>query len=304
MKNLNSLYLLVISCLWIINECLVILFLLLDMSNIWYQFSGFMMAHIISILLTLWFISAVVAGSKALQRIIDKSLFTILFFISCIPLVGPISVLVLALSLKYAPVTTLAKEEKEAYSIDTSLYDLLNYKVIALIHGQQSYSDSVATLSLLDRLSWTPHKSRILQMLLEFSKYPSAILGAASTLNQKKSEILNRLATLDKQDEPSYFQLANLYHEIYYLGLVDAHLSKFYLDEACLCIDKALEKEPYNLAAYNMGVKYYLENKQVDKAESIFKQAMAMFRKEDLPPTVLESYMKEIALLKGSTSPT
>jgi hypothetical protein len=361
MNTLKKLSLWVILALWVVDTTFVIIFLLLE-SSLWYRWLLFLIAHTISVLLSLSFLSTlaeidaefrydrrspgrankqeqIVSGSQ----LIGKTLKQVLFIIACLPLVGPISVLLFTVSLKYAPVRSLAIEKYEIINqdyldrkitgIDESYYNLLTNKVIELIHGHQPYHDSRATLNLLDKLKWTPHKTRILQMLLEYNKYPSIIVGAARLINEKRNEILDELVDLNKQLkkaeqlknklitnknlesnqlkkesiankylEPDQLKLANLYHEIYYIGLVDPHLGHFYLNKACEAIEKVIEKQqPANLSTYNMAIRYFLENKQMENAEKFINQAIVIFDKTDYS-SAFESYFDEIAFLKNSSN--
>ncbi len=287
---------------WIVNEFVIILLLL--ESSLWYKWQLFFIVHAISVFLSLTVLSKTVENND----FIGKDFKIILLILACLPLVGPISVLLFAFTLKYALVSSLAVEkyeiinqdylEKNSKGIDESYYNLLNDKVIELIHGRQAYHDSLATLNLLEKLNWTPHKTRILQMLLEYSKYPSIIIGAASLINEKKDSIFNEIYTLTKQIQPDYLRLANLYHEIYYISLVDPYLSNFYLNQACKNIEVVLEIEEFvNLSTYNMGIRYFLENKQVERAEELLNQAMAIFPKKDYSST-FQTYLDEIAFLR------
>jgi len=304
MKKLKTIRLILAQ--WMVNEFIIILLLL--ESSLWYKWELFFIVHAISVFLSLTVLSRVANDVVELNDFIGKDFKNILFILACLPLVGPISVLLFAFALRYAPVRSLAVEkyeiinqdylDKNTNGIDESYYNLLNDKVIELIHGRQAYHDSLATLNLLDKLKWTPHKTRILQMLLEYSKYPSIIVGAARLLNDKKNIIFNEIYTINKQLKPDYLRLANLYHEIYYIGLVDPYLSNFYLNKACQNIEAVLEIETFvNLSTYNMVIRYFLENKQVEKAEFFLNQAMAIFKKKDYSST-FQSYLDEIAFLR------
>lgn len=300
-----------ILALWVVDTSFVIIFLLLE-SSLWWLL--FFIAHAISVFLSLSYLSTIAEIEFEFQDlkshfVIGKALKTNMFILACLPLVGPISVLSFAFSLKHAPVRSLAMEKYEVINqdyldknltgIDESYYNLLSDKVIELIHGRQPYEDSRATLNLLDKLKWTPHKTRILQMLLEYSKYPSIIVGAARLINEKRNEILNELIELNRQAEPDQLRLANLYHEIYYIGLVDPHIGHFYLNNACEAIEKVIKKQEHtNLSTYNMAIRYFLENKQIEKAEKFINQVKATFDENDYSST-FKSYFDELAFLKN-----
>jgi hypothetical protein len=315
MNNLKKLSLWVILALWIVDTTFVIIFLLLE-SSLWNKWLLFFIAHALSVFLSLSFLSTLAKIDLEFHDLIGhdligKALKKDMFLIACLPLVGPISVLLFAFALRHAAVRSLAMEKYEIINqnyldrkmtgIDESYYNLLTDKVIELIHGRQPYQDSRATLNLLDKLKWTPHKTRILQMLLEYSKYPSIIVGAARLINEKRNEILNELVALNKLHEPDQLRLANLYHEIYYIGLVDPHIGHFYLKKACEAIEKVIEKQQHsNLSTYNMAIRYFLENKQMAKAEKFIHQAMEIFDKTDYS-SAFKSYFDEIAFLKNTS---
>ncbi len=62
-------------------------------------------------------------------------------------------------------------------------------------------------LQLLEHLPWTPHKTRTLQMLLEYSRYPKIIVSAASFLAEKKNALFNRIAELEKKKKKMHYYL-------------------------------------------------------------------------------------------------
>jgi hypothetical protein len=297
MLTLNNLILATIFCLWAIDETFVIIFLL-D-NNLF----GFIIAHSIGILLTWWFLLKLKTSSKEIDEVIGKHLMMALLIIACIPLIGQAAIFIFGFSFKYAPTSPIAREdydivdraalEKEAYAIQEMYYNLPTSEIIALIHGRMPFEDTMKTLSLLDKLGWTPHKTRLLQMILEYNKHPLAGIGAARILNEKKNKIFNQIDELEKLSEVPYVRLASLYYDIYDLGLVDAQVGVFYLNGACERIDKALEVDAYDFSAYNRGIRYYLDNQHIEKADELLKQAMGIFKKEEHPPTFAE-YQKEI----------
>jgi hypothetical protein len=301
MLTLNNLILTTIFCLWAVDETFVIIFL--SYSNFWNPLLGFIIAHAIGILLTWWFLLELKASSKEIDEVIGKNLMRALLVIACIPLIGQAAIFIFGFSFKFAPTSPIAREdyeivdsaalEKEAYNIQEMYYNLPTSEIIALIHGRMPFEDTMKTLSLLDKLGWTPHKTRLLQMILEYNKHPLAGIGAARILNEKKNKIFNQIGELEKLPEVPYVRLASLYYDIYDLGLVDAQVGIFYLNGACEHIDNALKADAYDFSAYNRGIRYYLDNQNIDKAEELLNQAMGIFKKEEHPPTFAE-YQKEI----------
>ncbi|MCI5221156.1 MAG: hypothetical protein D3924_00380 [Candidatus Electrothrix sp. AR4] len=76
------------------------------------------------------------------------------------------------------------------------------------------------------------------------------------------------------------------------MSLVDAQVSKFYLDTACEYIEKAVSDKPEELDVYNLAARFFLENKKVEKAEQyIFKardivMARERYQGESLAPEI------------------
>ena len=327
MKIFRVLWSIIILIIWGVAEALT-LYLLLDppteKHRLLYLFgcysaNGMLAIYYLLVLLQLE-IQDIGRGSNALLR---SSVL-----IAAIPIVGPAGIVTFVTVLTYWPVNRIPHDEYEvlddgllkSYPISLSFYEEPSANLVDLIYGTLDQPSTFFLLRLLDKLPWTTHKTRILQMLLEYSRYPKVIVSAASLLAEKKNTLFNRISELEKNKENNALPLACDYHEIYYLSLVDAQVGKFYLDTACEYIEKAVLDRPEELDIYNLAVRFFLENKCVEKAEQYLIEARdIILAKESLLDNALpqdieehpdeifarnhyeffESNLKEIAQLKG-----
>lgn len=228
--------------------------------------------------------------------------------IAAIPVMGPAGIVTFVSMLAYWPVKRIPEDEYEvlddiflkSYPISLSFYEDPCANLIDLIYGTLDQPSTFFLLRLVEKLPWTPHKTRILQMLLEYSRYPKVIVNAASLLAEKKNTLFNRISELEKNKESNALLLACEYHEIYYLSLVDAQVGKFYLDKACEYIEKAVLDKSKDLDILNLAIRFFLENKCLEKAEQYLIEARDIILAKELLddalplPQDIEEYPYEI----------
>jgi hypothetical protein len=260
------------------------LFYLFGENRSYYLLGG----HLLTAILALYYVF-LLTGKQKESGGMNNAFLRSCMLIAAIPIIGPFGLVIFANMTRYWPVDAIGRNEYEilddlllkSYTISPSFYEEPNAGLIDLIHGNLDQKGTFFLLQLVEHLPWTPHKTRILQMLLEYTRYPKIIVSAASLLAEKKNVLFNTIAELEKKKEGNTLLLACNYHEIYYLSLVDARVSKFYLDTACEYIEKALANAPEDLDIYNLAIRFFLENKDVDKAEHyLYKSKQIVMERE------------------------
>lgn len=290
MKMLTILWSKVILIMWVAAEVMTLLVLFSPSQNLkrclfylfgenrsYYLLGGYLLTAI----LALYYVF-LMTGKQKESGGMNNAFLRSCMLIAVIPIIGPFGLVIFANMTLYWPVDAIGRNEYEvlddlllkSYTISPSFYEEPNAGLIDLIHGNLDQKSTFFFLQLVEHLPWTPHKTRILQMLLEYTRYPKIIVSVASLLAEKKNILFNTIAELEKKNEGNAFLLlACNYHEIYYLSLVDARVSKFYLDTACEYIEKSLANAPDDLDIYNLAIRFFLENKDVDTAQHYLDKA-------------------------------
>jgi hypothetical protein len=296
---------------WSINQLIVLAFLLTNISSV-PAFMGFMVAHGIVIFLTFQMLVGMAFSDAYLRKIMGKSLIIVLILMSVVPLVGPAGSLMTAFVLKLYPVRAKAKEE----FIKVNFFTLESFPLtfvenpsfspqkilIYLIHGLLPFDEAMHALKLISTLQWSPYKTRLLQLFLEYSRHPSVTLEASRILNEKRNELLERISTLESLPQKPLAELATLYHELYFLSLTDPWLGFFYLKRACAYIDGALKDDPQNLSLLLQAIKYHLEKRDLKQAENLLKTAFKLAEDNWEVMVTLKSYRRELNHYRGKLS--
>jgi hypothetical protein len=296
---------------WSINQLIVLAFLMTNLSSV-PAFMGFMVAHGIVIFLTFQMLVGMAFSDAYLRKIMGKSLIIVLILMSVVPLVGPAGSLMSAFALKLYPVRAKAKEE----FIKVNFFTLESFPLtfvenpsfspqkilIYLIHGLLPFDEAMHALKLISTLQWSPYKTRLIQLFLEYSRHPSVTLEASRILNEKRNELLERISALESHPQKPLAELATLYHELYFLSLTDPWLGFFYLKRACAYIDGALKDDPQNLSLLLQAIKYHLEKRDLKQAESLLKTAFKLAEDNWKVMVTLKSYRHELNLYRGKLS--
>ncbi len=288
---------------WSVNQIIVLFFLLTNINTV-PAFMGFIVAHGMVIFLTFQILVGMTFSDAYLKKIMGKSIIIVLILMSVVPLVGPAGSLMTAFVLKFYPVRAKAKEEFFKVNFFTLESFPLTFVenpsfspqkiLIYLIHGLLPFDEAMHALKLISTLQWSPYKTRLLQLFLEYSWHPSVILEASRILNEKRNELLGRISILESLPQKPLVELATLYHEIYFLSLTDPWLGFFYLKRACAYIDGALKDDPQNLSLLLQAIKYHLEKKDLKEAESLLKTAFELAEDNWEVMATLKSYRHEL----------
>jgi len=296
--------------LWllIINE-FFLLALLLTGIDTWYKFIAFTISHGMCVLFTYQIILAFTITNNKLKHTLDKSILLLIIIISLIPLVGPAGIIMFIYILMLYPIKPIPHEKYDKidlFSIESipgsdELKTITHPQkfIIELIFNKLDINQQNYILNIINSLRWTPYKTRFLQLFLDYSTYPSIILEASRIINEKKDNILQKIEIYENSSNETSFQLATLYHEIYYLCLVDPMLGHFYLEKACRYCDLALESDPKNPDIIDCAIRYNLKFGNIKKAEKLLQTAYQKFGTE--LSFTLPSYENEIKIIKGET---
>ncbi|SNR62630.1 tetratricopeptide repeat protein [Desulfurobacterium atlanticum] len=122
------------------------------------------------------------------------------------------------------------------------------------------------------------------------SKYENEINEKIEMLKQK----LEKVKTEEEKGD-IYYELANLYWDMYYLGIIDKELENFVLKETEFYIEKALEITDNPEICFLAG-KIYLKKSQMELAEKFLEEAFrkgSKNLKSKVAPYLAEIYFKK-----------
>ncbi|MCI5221157.1 MAG: hypothetical protein D3924_00385 [Candidatus Electrothrix sp. AR4] len=215
--------------MWGITEAKALHILVNEQS---WLLSGF--AHCLAMLLSLYYLYLLLLQENLEMNaalLISNPVLLACVLIAAIPVIGPAGIIFFASSFKVQPIIlsyldkikflpeikTVAKDEYAilddqllkscSSSIAPFFFKEPRGDLVDLIHGNLDQGDTSFILHLMEHLPWTPHKTRILQMLLEYTRYPKIIVSAASLLAEKKNTLFNRIAELEKKKKKMHYYL-------------------------------------------------------------------------------------------------
>lgn len=263
--------------IWIILEVTESLFILTGISG-WQNGLLFLGCHGACVLVScLIFVSLMETGELLRENVVSKGFIVFLLSVAAIPVLGPITVMLHVLFLRFYPV----------YPLRAELYDSVNSDVMwmvqkgfekktppvteSLLTSGLNRENSLKMLTVLGDMEWTGTKSGILRYLIRLSPFQNVVLMAIDMLSQKMDTILSEISQLDASGDmgrASLRRLANLYHEICYLDLCEPTMKSFYLGKACEYAARAYQESEAEDDAL-LAVKYLLEADQVSDAKSI-----------------------------------
>ena len=160
-------------------------------------------------------------------------------------------------------------------------------KVQILTHITEKLSRSDVAL-LHASLSGRSDESRLLSF--------GVLNGMEQQLNDRISHLLQKLEHEEDATQKAIYEkeIAYLYREFVYYGLVSEELESFYLKNAVTYAVRALKAYPQSAELYLLLGKIYLYVKEYDQAQKAFALAMQdpRFAEETLP------YMAELSFMK------
>ncbi len=262
---------------WIILELAEGFFILNGISG-WRNGLLFLACHGGCVLVSYLIFSALMESDELLrEKVVTKGFSFFLIAVATIPLVGPITLLLHVLFLRFYPVYPLRAELYTSVNSDVMWVVQKGFEkrtvpvTESLLTSGLDRENSLKMLTVLGEMEWAATKSGILKYLIRLSPFQNVVLMAIDMLSQKMDAILSEISQLEASGDlgrANLRQLANLYHEICYLDLCEPVMKSFYIEKACEYATRAYQEGEAEDDAL-LAVKYLLEADQVDAAKTI-----------------------------------
>ena len=271
----------------------------------------FVISYLISFLSGYFFFVFQVKSSEEARSYISNQFLLYTLFMGVIPVLGAIFYLLGGMVIAFLPYTALPLEEYqevtrfwlESYAEKLTSYKSYRFTPLGIIYNNLSFEEFNWLLGKLEKMEWSPYKSRLLRLIVEYSRFPSIVIEASYIILRKKDEVLDKIVSLESQayfNPQTYYQLAQLYHEIYYLSLETPPIDRIYLKKAVDNLERIVNLEDYS-SALELAVLYNLRLGNIDKAEEYlqsFEKKYAILNSEDVK-RFIDLSKKEIAFKRG-----
>jgi hypothetical protein len=264
---------------WGITETATAVFLIQGISN-WVQLMAFLASHGLTIALTYMIFGVLIGSDPQLRnQVLTKGFIIFLITISIVPLIGPGTMLFIAIFLRFFPLYPVRTEsyQKVNREVLINIQQKLQARTIplteALLIRQLPRDMALRMLGIIDEMDWTATKSSILRYVIRLSPYQNIVLMAIDIMKKKTDAILSEITQLEgsgKKTHENFNTLSNLYHELCYLDLLEPLMKQTYLNKAC-----GYALDCYHLRDHNeddalLAVRYLLEANRVEEAHEIY----------------------------------